>query len=587
MLYETLWNKPKVTFEENQIRELWGVWLKQNLEPKPLSLSAPITLQDKIKFDTENANYAKKIRKSFDAFIKKIKEEFNQDILIKNPSFYIKRGLQWRSIEDLNKAVELSGAFSFAAYYGKARLYTEELTQLVMDEEGEYSRSGNSWNLASSARKDTQTTGSKDTRVSIIEGAIANLYFTKQVLNETMIPFQRGFIGLTDLSTPEQKTSELVQKIERTIDLYEAFIKHIDNTISILKQSGNQNVALKYLSFKDKVGGSSDDEEKLELKSLGISNLFDASLYPLEEVEEDWFSSIFVAITGIFQIFVGAVLTIGSGGLLAKFGIGIIASGVSDIITSIRSLIEGQNIDMSSWLEGKGITYLINVITIGIDTLIDKIVIKFPETKNFFNFIRGKELGINQQQAKQTITATQIIKEVAKDQLITEGISSLIQLWGSSALKASKEEIESSTRKKISDLLSQYQKEMQKIFAEQKFNNNINTQEALIQSAMRFLKDYEKIYQTYGRKLASGVAKGVFRKEISYAITAAETAQSVKKISDTTNNFCNAFGQTIKYTAANTKLSGAMLKESLLTKRSGYNLIFTSDNVNHIMQTLQ
>ena len=45
-----------------------------------------------------------------------------------------------------------------------------------------------------------------------------------------------------NITTSEQRTLQLIRRIERVIDLYQVFIKYIDQTIIVLKFSMNQSV---------------------------------------------------------------------------------------------------------------------------------------------------------------------------------------------------------------------------------------------------------------------------------------------------------------------------------------------------------
>jgi hypothetical protein len=581
-LYRMIWNKPQVTFEEDQVREVWGMWVKQYLDTRKEGFRGRITPQDKPEFDRRNAKEELEIRAKFNELLDSLREEFDKDELIKNPSFYVKRGLKWNSMEDLNKAVNLSGPYSFAAYYAKARIYTNEIAKMIVDEEGNYDTSPNAYGLAAAAREDTSTTGNKDTRVTIIEGALVSLYSARQVLNDTMIPLQNGFISLTNITTPEQKTSQLVQKIQRTIALYESFMNYIDKAVTILESSGNMNVGLSStVGFKEAVGGTEEDDEKEELQGLGVDNFFTLYLYEPEEIEQDFFGSFFVALAGFVQIFIGAMLVIGTGGLAAKLGVAMIASGVSDIIAAVRAVIQGYSIDLHAWLSSKGITYLITAITIGINNLIDKVTAHFPRTKAFFDFIRGIKGGTKE------ATAIEIIQTTIRDQLIIEGISALGQLWGGKMLRDNKAEIERKIRKSVAEMLSERRNELNRIFAAEAFSKSNDKKKALVEISMRFLKDNERLYQESGRKIAEGVARGVFRKEFDYALTAAEVAQSIDKIYHTTNDFCSAFSIEIRNIASSSISSGTMMEQLLSVYKDILGrTIFQAANIVDIMKYL-
>ena len=77
---------------------------------------------------------------------------------------------------------------------------------------------------------------------------------------------QEGLISLTNTTTPDQKTSQLVQKIERTIALYQKFMEHIDKVTGELKKSGSKNVAFSpAITLKMAVGDAPKVSDKGQL----------------------------------------------------------------------------------------------------------------------------------------------------------------------------------------------------------------------------------------------------------------------------------------------------------------------------------
>ena len=552
-LRDFLWRKPKVTFEEDQLRELWGVWVKQNLDDKFGQEIQQITEADQAKLAEENKKRREQKLQSFEEFLNEIKRAFDQDDLIKNPSFYLKRGQHWDSLEDLDRAINLAGPYSFAARYEKARMWLKHL---------------------------------QATDQLALQDAFNQLSYAKQSIQEFMIPMQEAFVEVVNLGRPDQNGGELAQKIQRTIKLYEAMVKSIDEAVATLEGIGKntREGVIDYriqitstTKLEDASGGAASDPEKIELTELGVPNFFKITVYEIEEEEDDdWFGGLFSVFAGIFQIFAGVLLMFGGGIFLPTFGFGMLFEGIKDILYSVKSFITGEQINLDVWLKSKGIAYAINIITSGIQVMIDKLAARFPAFKNFikkFNPDSGTE--------GKAITSETVIETVTgqlKKQGVIEGISMLGQLWAGGLLKQHREEIEDGVRDKVSRMIEQHRDLLIKIFMDQAFQGSQKT--TFIHEAMRILKNYEERYQSAGAVIARGVAKRVLP-VIGPAITAAEIISSTDKILDATSEFCNEFSNKISAWASETKPSGELFREKFI----GYKILSTT-SINSMMDTL-
>eukprot|EP00392_Amoebophrya_sp_AT5.2_P019007 g19694.t1 len=68
---------------------------------------------------------------------------------------------------------------------------------------------------------------------------------------------------------------------------------------------------------------------------------------------------------GLAQIVAGALLTVLSVGAAAQFGQGLLAEGISDLVTCVKDVIINRNFDWASWGISKAVSLAISIVTAG------------------------------------------------------------------------------------------------------------------------------------------------------------------------------------------------------------------------------
>jgi len=471
--------------------------------------------KDKEKFKLKTKEIRETVLKKFEEFKSSIKQKYATGKIFDNPYYLTKRGFYTQNIDDLNKAIELDEYYSFATYYNKARVLIEKDNQ---DKQGAY------------------------TALAYAKQNILDIHIT--ILDGTAI-----LLGINDITNNDQDTAI---QIKHKLELLKKQVEYIDRAMDKIKNSSEKE-AIEVSKNKTSLTEAFDDEEDRtseikELNAIGIIELFEVDTYKISS--GGWFGTIFSAVLGVVQIVVGAAITVGSAGFAASFGTGMIVEGVKDIIASIKSVISGKPISLEGYLEAKGISYAINVLTSALTS--------------FRNALTGVKDTVK-------VTAEEAQKgwltETVRHELIMHGsmevISYGLDVALGSALDDYRDDIEANVRKNISVLLDAHKNELQKIITSDIIRNKTETQKKLYTKAMEILKKYSSKYHSAGRIIAEEVAMKS-HPALATGMKIYKFGRGIDKALEATNEFISAFGNALIEIATNDALTEEKLFETTL-----------------------
>jgi hypothetical protein len=173
---------------------------------------------------------------------------------------------------------------------------------------------------------------------------------------------------------PEHNNSPLYKQFDNKIRLLETAAGSIRENLKFIQNNNHAGentmvVANDSLQgYMELFGDQIDPRDIQEFGNFGMSFLYRADA---QKYKKDYLSGTVVAIAGIAQVVVGAVMAIGTVGFAAEFGIGLAAGGISDIIAGVQSGLKGKGIDLGAWAQGKGIELAINFAIAGISSKIN------------------------------------------------------------------------------------------------------------------------------------------------------------------------------------------------------------------------
>ncbi|MBA8667891.1 hypothetical protein H1Q59_08320, partial [Holosporaceae bacterium 'Namur'] len=508
--------------EVEQSRELWGLWLKDQL--KLMECNITDKLDEKSDLSERNNNIKKQVTTNFTKFKDEITEKHKNSTLIINPSYLTIRGLETNSLSDLNRAIELDPDFSFAAHYVKANL------------------------LISSNDK---------------AGVKEHLHKALDNINNVIIPLYElpiSLVGIQDITNNELPLSK---QFRGKINILTTMAENIVLDISIVESAmGDDQIHLTIESFtflKDAINNYNQlKDEANEISALGIVGFYEIGTIFIPEEDNSFFGNVFAFVVGVFQIVVGAALAIGSSGLLGHLSVGIIVGGIKDVVTTAIATAQGQRIDIGQYFKSKGIELAVSVILAGIQTGIEKLGI-------------GESLGF-----KKATPAT--LTERLTDHVMITGISSVAKQALKVGLKKNQREIEESIRKSIHSMLQAHKEELNKVVAYDEWSNNKQAQKKMLAAAQYMLaKDYQGKYRQAHQQILRGVAGGL--PVVGAAMTGYDIADTLNDVLSITDDFCDKLGSKMhEYAPSDKHLMNAGLK----SKEGG----FGSYDANNIISTL-
>jgi len=323
-----------------QLEDLWGFWLVgQQLNP------------EKISCEQTRA----KIEENFGKLKQDLLDRYGSISIMENPAYmtnYVLNKLGVDSsygepIDLLDKPERFDPSYSYQMHNLKAYSHLRHNATL----------------------KDTGD-GPKWQQDNIIKAAEHLHIASEQIENVVMPQLQSSLL----LLGPESNNSPLYKQLDNKIRLLDTALQNLKENEKFIRNNIGQKVTVKIANhslqsyeslFKDRISYKDINE----LANFGMSFLYRADSQPYSR---DHLTGSVVALAGIAQVVVGALVAIGSAGFAAEFGISLAVGGVGDIINGVNSALKGEAINLSNWLEGKGIELAVSLAMAGISSAVSK-----------------------------------------------------------------------------------------------------------------------------------------------------------------------------------------------------------------------
>ncbi|GAA31514.2 protein translocase subunit secA, partial [Clonorchis sinensis] len=319
-------------FEAKAIEERFAIWLKMQ--------------QDLIE-NNETENVAARFRE----FVEQIRDDQRMNCLIRNPYVYTLRGNQLLQSGDYvkahleyDKAIELDPEYSETAHYNRAYVRLYRCGGVIAQNE------------------------------SKIQDAIEDLKQARQLI--------RGRLDDLNLVGCISHSKVLAQQIAHKHNIFGIMLNAIEAAIgpkddliegAIGQALTDKNNELKteLVPLLDALSENVDinllDEELQEFTENGYFGVFHVSVRP----PIPWGSVIGMSLIGLTQILIGASLAVFCLGPGTGIGIGLIAEGVGDLITAVKSGIIDRNIDWKAWGVQKAVSLVVTVVCAGVGAALD------------------------------------------------------------------------------------------------------------------------------------------------------------------------------------------------------------------------
>jgi preprotein translocase subunit SecA/LysM repeat protein len=610
-------------FEILQAQELWARWLSAQdkiiAEQNQCDLLAAEDPSDDhlLKLIRNRDKLKEQLNKAFISFYESISSKWKNGILFdnENPAYVIRKAYDKQNVHDyqttisrtMNGFLGLAGAalkmiagFSLEEFWYEKAPLDQAITLLnkavKMDPQHAW-MAYNGLAFMDLIKESPHITDLKEHQAKAVEvmnrfvgyanNALENLY-------TVTIPQAEALLSYILLNNVTQGYTDLAIQQIVNVKILQSIAKSIEKNINIIASSeGGQMIRVSKILVLDRlfntlnatdVVGQYYNLTNLDTQSLNalnrvsgnfnltmykdvIDNLylsgalaFEIELYELQE-DDDWFGTIFSAVFGIAQILIGVALFPIGGPFVTAFAYGLIAGGISDILSSMISVIQGIPIDLDGYLRSKAIGLAINVITAGIACI-------------------GASLSAELAIANVNINAPGVLSNLLIQQLGYQvalmGVTALVQNAGNQIINSNDGNIEQSIRNAIGDLLLEHKEELKVIFASDEVEGTKFLYKLLV-SSYDISRDYAKRFNSDFAKVAKGVipsaartfgAFGGIGMATGIAVTAASAAVNVGmgliKVDEATDDFAENFAQTIKNTASSISSRSKYMMQNLL-----------------------
>lgn len=531
-LFHDVSDPAEVGYEAQQMEDLWGIWLKRRELEISYFDGKKLEAADIKRFKHKNAEIRQKSMQELEALITEIDKAHKEQDIITNPAYLTNKGWYFlytstdRTISYLDKAMKLDPIYSLGASYLKARAV------IVRD------------NAAKQESYD-------------------NLYRAKVQINEWMIPQLESMLAIVNMHAIERNDSPLSKQTLNKIAALKKIDSYIDSTMKIIVESkSDELLRVKSASFIKDVMGWDDsyDPEIQELSEEGIAFLFELNAYT---EDKDWFGTMASFALGIVQIVIGVVLTPVTAGLSAT----LIAGGIGDIISSIKSVITGQPIDFGQYLSNKGVEYAVSLVVAGISTIKESMMgVKQLGTKAATTEA-GKQIATETVGKKLT---TETVMEKVKNQLIQRGLAVGLAYVAETVLEKGLSNYEGDIRNNVQQSVDRLFIETQHSFVHLFFYDEahkVHEKENDVRNhAVKLLRSYREKYQNAGSRIIRGVAQNLASHAHPWgdvAFQAAEIGHSIGRISDVTDDFINDFKNVLTKETASYPLPDEILTKKI------------------------
>lgn len=483
-------------FERKGLEEQWAIWLRG--------------VGDEIN-KANNEIECDKVLEKFEKFSTAMKA---LDQKIYNPYYHVLKGnefLEKEQYEDAiceyDKAIKLDPVFSVNAHYNKACA--------ILKNKGD---------------NDSQ------------RAAKVELEKAKELIKKHYNPNIISFHTLINLGASNPQISQQVQHQMNILGQQENYIDSALGVINkTLQKEWDVKIELTKLDEIFKGTETNHTSEINEAETNGLSHFFELT----EQKPTPWWDIIGVALIGLGQILVGGLITVFSCGAAAQFGMGLISEGVSDLITAVKSGIEGD-FSWEEWGIQKAISIAISVVTAGLGAIktAAKAVGTFVKTAaskaaQFVTKEAGKQVvgQVTKQGLKLAIkqVGLTLAKGVAK-----EAINQLVDyVADKTVLPLIEQEIAEKVEAAISQMLEDNEILQNALKLDQENKNNY-WQNQLIQEGLEIINPKNNKWMDAIGSLATGIAAAKI-KGAGKILQAIEMTTAVAKLTNFTDDFIKQF----------------------------------------------
>jgi hypothetical protein len=285
--------------------------------------------------------------------------------------------------------------------------------------------------------------------------------------------------------------------------------------------------------------------------------LFEIELYGLNKEAEDWFGTIFSAVLGVAQIFLGFAIMAMGGVFAGSFGMSLVLQGIGDVIGAAISVATGQPIDFQQYLNSKGMGIAIALATAGTMAFLDQFTV-FHEME--FMKKLGKPLG--------TATKTAFFGTMTAFQVAGTVFSHALYGIGKSTVDS--DEIRMKAQQKVQALLSEYHDMLQIIFASDAYGDHSLARD-LEHRVERIIDEYARRFHNDATQFGTGYVGNMLSSfigtpHLGSAFTAAGKAtMGGIKNAEALDSIFSDIAQAIRDTYSKATTPAAMLRKKLTT----------------------
>ncbi|KAL0194972.1 hypothetical protein M9458_008544, partial [Cirrhinus mrigala] len=190
-----------------------------------------------------------------------------------------------------------------------------------------------------------------------------------------------------NLSITESKAhntdNNFQSQMEARMNIFKSWMTYIDNALVKLKELEKNNSG----AITEECSVYTLSEEKNFIITNELRSLYDYGLGVVFEVKKKprfCIDALICFILGVVQVLAGVLVCALTLGTASQFGLGLIAEGVSDMISGIEGMIKGT-FDWASWAISKSISIGISLITAGFSIIKKAVTSVFKVTKSLLN----------------------------------------------------------------------------------------------------------------------------------------------------------------------------------------------------------
>jgi hypothetical protein len=481
-------------YEIKQIEDLWGMWLKQQQGSMEHTFNSKIQDKDIEILQQKNAEIKTKVFASFQEFIKNLRKDYQEKSILKNPGYLAQKAWDLSStnakqaLAYVDRAKLLDPIYSFGATYTKAFIIAR-------------------------------------TRHEAKQEIYDNLLATRHTINTYILPQLEGMLTVLNLNAIHNNDNELSKQLISKMAVFRKMDEYINNAMErIAKSKPEEKIKVKSLLGLQQIMQWQEDQENevLEFKEIGIPALFEVDTY---KKKKNWIGTVVAFAAGIVQIVIGVYMAPFSAGLSAS----IIASGISDIISAVKSVVTGQPIDLDQYFTAKGIEYAVIIVSAGINSAKDALT-------------GAKQVGAKaaSTEASKQISKKVLIEEVKKELVkrgISTGLAYVAEKVLNKGLKHYEGDIASHVQKAIDKLFITYPQEIGLALFYDEMVDSPDRQNTLYQALHYFLTRHQDKYHTATASIAKGVGANMayeINPAVGVGYTAVNMGYSLAKIEEVT-----------------------------------------------------